>query len=135
MISALRSLGVPRLEFTNNGHVLRVEGCGGALKHSDDAVYLANAGTASRFLTAACCLVQGGTSSLCGNARMHERPIKDLVDALTANGSKIAYVKESGCLPLDIQGGGLKGGKIQLDASISSQYVSAIMIAAPYADE
>lgn len=66
---------------------------------------------------------------------MKERPIGALVDALNANGADIAYKEATGSLPLAIGNTGLKGGKMQLAASISSQYVSAILLAAPYAKE
>jgi pentafunctional AROM polypeptide len=64
---------------------------------------------------------------------MKQRPCGPLVDALRANGSKVKYIESEGCLPLHIGAGGLKGGKIQLAASVSSQYVSSILLCAPYA--
>ena len=66
---------------------------------------------------------------------MKQRPIGPLVTALQANGSKIEYVESQGCLPLAIDPQGLKGGVIQLAASVSSQYVSSILLCAPYAME
>jgi len=66
---------------------------------------------------------------------MKQRPIGPLVTALQANGSKIGYVESQGCLPLAIDPQGLKGGFIQLAASVSSQYVSSILLCAPYAME
>lgn len=102
-------------------------------------LYLGNAGTAARFLTAVCTLVQAedDTSStvVTGNARMKQRPIGPLVDALRQNGSEIEYLETTGCLPLDIKSGGLNGGHIQLAASVSSQYVSAVLLCAPYAKQ
>lgn len=103
-------------------------------------IYLGNAGTAARFLTTVCTLVQQSKSSakntiITGNARMKQRPVGPLVDALRANGSAIDYKESQGCLPLSIASGGLKGGKIQLAASVSSQYVSSILLCAPYATE
>ncbi|KAJ3335757.1 3-dehydroquinate dehydratase (3-dehydroquinase) [Gonapodya sp. JEL0774] len=65
---------------------------------------------------------------------MKQRPIGDLVDALNANGCKIAFAEKKGSLPLVIQPTGFPGGKIALSANISSQYVSAILMAAPYAE-
>ena len=70
-----------------------------------------------------------------GNARMKQRPIGPLVTALQANGSRIKYLESQGCLPLAIDPQGLKGGTIQLAASVSSQYVSSILLCAPYAAE
>lgn len=66
---------------------------------------------------------------------MKQRPIGPLVDALRANGSQIEYMESQGCLPLSIAPQGLKGSKIQLAASVSSQYVSSILLCAPYAAE
>ena len=81
--------------------------------------------------------VASGTEQtiITGNARMKQRPIGPLVTALQANGSKIEYVESQGCLPLAIDPQGLKGGVIQLAASVSSQYVSSILLCAPYAME
>lgn len=66
---------------------------------------------------------------------MKQRPIGPLVDALCANGSNIQFLESEGCLPLAIAPEGLKGEKIQLAASVSSQYVSSILLCAPYAKE
>ena len=70
-----------------------------------------------------------------GNARMKQRPIGPLVTALQSNGSKIKYLESQDCLPLAISPQGLKGGLIQLAASVSSQYVSSVLLCAPYAAE
>lgn len=66
---------------------------------------------------------------------MKQRPIGPLVDALRANGSSIDYLESQGCLPLSITPAGLKGSHIQLAASVSSQYVSSILLCAPYAKQ
>eukprot|EP00051_Salpingoeca_urceolata_P000261 m.33341 g.33341 ORF g.33341 m.33341 type:complete len:1512 (-) comp10359_c0_seq2:178-4713(-) len=134
MIDALRSLGAPSLTFEENGKVLVVQGAGGKLTAAKNSeLYLSNAGTASRFLTTACTVAEGEFSIVTGNKRMQERPIKDLVNALRANGCAIDYLKSDGCPPLRVSGGGLPGGDISLSASISSQFVSSILISAPYA--
>lgn len=104
-------------------------------------IYLGNAGTAARFLTTVCTLVQSSpnddaeTTVITGNARMKQRPIGPLVTALKANGSRIDFLESQGCLPLSIAPQGLKGSKIELAASVSSQYVSSILLCAPYAAE
>jgi pentafunctional AROM polypeptide len=100
-------------------------------------VYLGNAGTAARFLATVCTLVQPAPTGtvITGNARMKQRPIGPLVDALRANGSEIDYLESQGCLPLSIAPAGLKGSRIKLAASVSSQYVSSILLCAPYASE
>jgi pentafunctional AROM polypeptide len=66
---------------------------------------------------------------------MKQRPIAPLVDALRANGCNIEYLETPGCLPLSITPSGLKGGLVRLAASVSSQYVSSILLCAPYATE
>ncbi len=104
-------------------------------------IYLGNAGTAARFLTTVGALIKSppnGSATptiITGNARMKQRPIGALVTALKENGSDITYLESEGCLPLSIAPTGLRGGKIQLAASVSSQYVSSIMLCAPYAQE
>lgn len=139
MLDALSVLKGASISFADNGETVVVEGNGGNLFASEKELYLGNAGTASRFLTAVACLAKSSSNShvtLTGNARMQERPIGPLVDALMSNGSEIEYLKNGGSLPLRIAAGkGLKGGRIELAATISSQYVSAILMCAPYADE
>jgi pentafunctional AROM polypeptide len=103
-------------------------------------LYLGNAGTASRFLTTVCALVSDTTDDvtstiITGNARMKQRPIGPLVDALASNGAKVQYLESQGCLPLQIEANGFQGGHIQLAASVSSQYVSSILLCAPYAKQ
>lgn len=75
----------------------------------------------------------GNRTIITGNARMKQRPIGPLVDALRQSGNQLTYLGTQGCLPLEIPGGGLAGGVIELAASVSSQYVSSILLAAPYA--
>ena len=134
MMQALTQLGVEPFVFADGGHTVVVQGSGGAMRASTDRpCYLSNAGTASRFLTTAVTLARGGSSIVTGNHRMQERPIRDLVDALRGNGVSIEYQGTEGCPPLLIKGDGFPGGRIQLSAGISSQYVSSILISAPYA--
>jgi 3-phosphoshikimate 1-carboxyvinyltransferase len=89
-------------------------------------------GTAARFLTATLALVPG-ESVLDGSARMRQRPIRDLVSALAALGVDIAIEGQDGCPPLRCRGGRPFGGAVEIDASRSSQYVSALLQVAPYA--
>lgn len=88
------------------------------------------AGTSMRFLTAYLCL-KAGTWDLTGTERMKNRPIHVLVDALRHLGANIIYLEKDGFPPLRIKGGSLRGGSIELDGSISSQYLSALMMAGP----
>lgn len=138
MITALTKLGCAEFTSEDNGKTLVVDGKGGYPAATSDPLYLGNAGTASRFLTTVAALVRpsrnANSTVLTGNARMKERPVAPLVDALVANGVEIKYKGNSGCLPLEISAaGGLNGRDITLSATISSQYVSSILMCAPLA--
>lgn len=141
MLAAVAALKAAEISTEDNGETIVVKGNGGNLITCDEELYLGNAGTASRFLTTVAALVGVNKNSndytiLTGNARMQERPIGPLVDALRDNGSQIEYLNSQGSLPLKIEAGkGLKGGRLELAATISSQYVSSILMCAPYADE
>ena len=91
---------------------------------------IGHAGTAMRFLTAFLAKIVGEWE-ITGSPRMQERPIKILVDALNKLGAKIEYLKKEGCPPLKIYGSHLKGQTLVLDGSISSQYISALLLIAP----
>lgn len=141
MMAALSDLKGASFSWEDGGETLVVQGGGGSMQppQSGKQVYLGNAGTAARFLTAVCTLVQPEAGRqetiVTGNARMKQRPIGPLVEALRENGSSIDYLEGEGCLPLRIAAQGLKGGHIKLAASVSSQYVSAVLLCAPYARE
>lgn len=141
MLAAVSALKAAEISTEDNGDTIVVKGNGGHFVTCDDQLYLGNAGTASRFLTTVASLVSVNPQSkdhtvLTGNARMQERPIGPLVEALRSNGSEIEYLNNEGSLPLKIKAGnGLRGGRIELAATISSQYVSSILMCAPYADE
>lgn len=137
MLNALDKLGAATCSWEEDGEVLVVNGKGGRLHAHPGELYLGNAGTASRFLTTVTTLANKGRvdhSVLTGNARMKQRPIGDLVNALTINGAKIEYMEREGSLPLKIDAsGGFAGGEINLAAKVSSQYVSSLLMCAPYA--
>eukprot|EP01137_Pigoraptor_chileana_P019147 Opistho-2@79752 len=141
MLNALVALGVPPFRWLEDGNVVGLTGCGGRFTAPGEPLYLGNAGTAARFLTTVCTLVKesrDGAKSVLrigGNKRMNERPIAPLVEALIENGCRVRYGGKAGSLPLEIEGTGLPGGAMRLSASISSQYVSSILIAAPYAEQ
>lgn len=138
MLDALQKLVGISFSWENGGNTLLIEGGRGRLAVPQKEIYLGNAGTASRFLTSVCSLIKksekGKPTILTGNARMKQRPIGPLVKALQENGSQIKCLESEGCFPLEIHPTGLKGGLINLSASVSSQYVSSILISAPYAD-
>lgn len=137
MLNALIQLKGASFAWEEHGQVLVVIGNGGDLKASDQDLYLGNAGTASRFLTTVATLAAPAardSSILTGNQRMKKRPIAPLVDALAANGAVISYVESKGSLPLNIKASqGMEGGSINLAATVSSQYVSSLLMSAPYA--
>jgi 3-phosphoshikimate 1-carboxyvinyltransferase len=91
---------------------------------------IGHAGTAMRFLTAFLAKIVGKWE-ITGSERMQQRPIKILVDALNKLGAKIEYINKEGYPPLRIWGSNLKGGKLELDGSVSSQYITALLMIAP----
>jgi len=139
MLTAINKLGGATYSWEDEGRVLVLNGNGGALKACEEEIYLGNAGTAARFLTTAVTLANATTvdhTVLTGNARMQERPQGPLVDALRSNGVEIEYLGKPGSrsLPLRIgAAGGIAGGVIELNAKVSSQFVSSILMCAPYA--
>lgn len=135
MLDALRALGCG---IEQAGSTLRVTGLGGRLKSGETLLplFLGNAGTAMRPLTAALSLL-GGEFELSGVPRMHERPIGDLVDALTQLGCRIDYLGNPGYPPLRIHP--VPHGDLALDAPIrvrgdvSSQFLTALLLGLPLA--
>ncbi|WP_338803162.1 3-phosphoshikimate 1-carboxyvinyltransferase [Xenorhabdus griffiniae] len=138
MLNALAALGIS-YRLSANRTVCEVDGIGGRITgKSDIELFLGNAGTAMRPLAAALCL---GDSSLedngisvvlTGEPRMKERPIGHLVDALRQGGAKIDYLEQENYPPLHIKGGFL-GGKVTVDGTVSSQFLTALLMAAPLA--
>lgn len=94
------------------------------------SIYCANAATVARFLLTYLAVKQGKWI-LFGDVRMHQRPIAPLVDALRKLGATITYQEEEGYLPVSISGRKISGGTVEIDASMSSQYVSSLLLAAP----
>ena len=129
MRNALEALGA-RIEVAEDA--LRVHGTGARLRDPKTALYTGNSGTSARFLTAAATLGSAPTV-IDGNERMRQRPIRELVDALAELGAKLDIQGNDGCPPLLVHGGGLPGGRAEIDARNSSQFVSAILLASPYA--
>ncbi|EPO3921206.1 3-phosphoshikimate 1-carboxyvinyltransferase [Salmonella enterica subsp. houtenae serovar [1],40:z4,z23:-] len=133
MLNALSALGInytlsadrTRCDITGNGGPLRAPG---ALE-----LFLGNAGTAMRPLAAALCLGQNEIV-LTGEPRMKERPIGHLVDALRQGGANIDYLEQENYPPLRLRGG-FTGGDIEVDGSVSSQFLTAVLMTAPLAPE
>jgi 3-phosphoshikimate 1-carboxyvinyltransferase len=143
---ALQTLGFDvQLDETN--HEMTVTGLGGKIPAQKAELFIGNAGTAARFLSAFLTLGHG-EYILDGEPRMRERPIGDLVDSLTELGAKIEpverltpalskveglNVKQQLCPPVKITASGLPGGKTSIAGDISSQFLSALLMVAPYA--
>ena len=128
MIAALRALGVT-IASAEGG--LRVQGCAGEFPQRQADLFLGNAGTAMRSLTAALAFA-GGTYRLDGVARMRERPIGDLVDALNALGASVHSAGDAGYPPLVIEPARLAGSTaVDIRGEVSSQFVSGLLMAAP----
>ena len=102
-----------------------------ALSNSGDTINIGLAGTAMRFLTAYLSVQDGREVTLTGADRMKERPIGELVEALTNLGADISYKEKEGYPPLLIKGKKLEGGSISLNSGISSQFITALMLIAP----
>ena len=105
---------------------------GETLKKLDVEVnyYTGHGGTTIRFLTAFFASREG-TRILTGSGRMNQRPIKPLVDALIKLGAKITYLGTEGCTPIKIEGKKLKGGEVEMDAGVSSQFITSLLLIAP----
>ncbi|MFM2478338.1 3-phosphoshikimate 1-carboxyvinyltransferase [Celerinatantimonas sp. MCCC 1A17872] len=133
MLKAFEQLGVT-VRLSEDKTRCEVDGLAGALQPvaAQSELFLGNAGTAMRPLCAALTLCQG-EFELTGEPRMEERPIGPLVDALVQSGAKIEYLKNPGYPPLKITGTGLAGGKVDIDGSVSSQFLTAFLMAAPLA--
>ena len=128
MLDALRILGVEVESLGDNTY--RVVGCGGNFPNKDAKLFLGNAGTAFRPLTAALAL-SGGSYELSGVPRMHERPIGDLVDALRQLGAEIRYLGNAGFPPLQIKPANLAGDTVQVRGDVSSQFLTGLLMALP----
>lgn len=133
MLNALRKLGVDYTLSDDNTRC-QVKGLGNRFRSAQPLeLYLGNAGTAMRPLCAALALSDVDVT-LTGEPRMEERPIGDLAEALIAAGADIGYVKNSGYPPLHIKGKPLSGNSLSVDGSVSSQFLTALLMAAPLFD-
>lgn len=126
--NALHQLGVGII----HGEKWRIQGNGGKIGASARSIFLGNNGTATRFLTS---VVSLGTSSFTidGDKRMYERPIEPLMAALRGWGVDLKSIHGTGCPPLLINSAGLEGGATVLPEGKSSQYLSSLLLVAPYA--
>lgn len=129
MLEALDKLGIKLEQLAENDWL--VQGCAGQFPNRQADLFLGNAGTAFRPLTAALAFA-GGEYQLTGVARMHERPIGDLVDALLQAGAHIDYLQQAGFPPLAIHPAQLKEHlKLSIRGNVSSQFLTALLMALP----
>ncbi|MDJ0866447.1 MAG: 3-phosphoshikimate 1-carboxyvinyltransferase [Myxococcota bacterium] len=131
MRECLARLGVEVVDAAGSWHV---RGRGGRLRAPDGPLDARASGTTARFLTAAAALADGPVV-IDGAPRMRERPIDDLTQALEALGVEVEVLGRGGCPPVRVAGAGLPGGRAAIDASRSSQFVTAVLLAAPYAKQ
>jgi 3-phosphoshikimate 1-carboxyvinyltransferase len=129
MLEALQTLGVSVTHL--GGENWRIVGCGGCFPVKQAELFLGNAGTAFRPLTAALALV-GGDYVLKGVARMHERPIGDLVDGLRQLGAEVSYLGNDGFPPLHLKPANIRpDGTVKVRGDVSSQFLTGLLMALP----
>jgi len=133
MVEALETLGI-QFEEKRAENLITVSGTSGIIPVKEATLMLGNAGTAIRPLTAAVTLGHG-RFVLDGVQRMRERPIIDLVNGLSQLGANLRCINGTDCPPVEVIADGLPGGITRLSGAISSQYLTAILLAAPYADK
>lgn len=131
MVEALQTLGF-EVKPNASQKTIRVKGLGGRIPVEKASIHIGNSGTSARFLTAFCCLASKGVYTLDGVEQMRKRPIRDLVETLAQLGAEIET--NDGFFPIAIRSHGLSGGRVAIDAMSSSQFVSALIMAAPYAN-
>ena len=132
MINALRQLGIS-IALSDDWRECTVRGNNGLFTSPNEhRFFLGNAGTAIRPLTAALAMMPG-RFEIDGDEYMRERPIGHLVDALRQLGVSVRYLGVEGCPPIVVEGGNVKGGTIDIDGSLSSQYLTSLLMALPLA--
>jgi 3-phosphoshikimate 1-carboxyvinyltransferase len=131
MIDSLRRLGL-RLRFAPDAELIEIRGCGGVWPAKNSELFIGNSGTSIRFLTAALAVGEG-VYRLDGIHRMRERPIGDLLTALNEFGSRAYSEKSNGCPPVVVHARGIRGGRAEVRGDVSSQFLSGLLMALPYA--
>ncbi len=134
MLAALKSLGFALEAFEETG-TITVQGQDGDIPIAEASIDVGNAGTAARFLTAFLCLKKGGRYHLDGDPAMRQRPMSGLLDALNCQGAQFTFHGQPGCFPFTLRSNGLCGGPIEVDATASSQILSALLLTAPHAQK
>lgn len=132
MISCLEEIDVYVKSIPEENAII-VNGCEGTIPVERARLFAGNAGTVVRFMTAVLTL-GNGQYEIDGVERMRKRPIQQLIDALNRLGADVVSKEGTGCPPVLINAGGLMGGRVEIQGNVSSQYISAILLSAPYAD-
>ncbi len=134
LMDALVRLGLP-VHADREASIVTIGGKRGIIPGSEVGeveVFVGNAGTAARFLPPVLALGEG-PYLVDGVPRMRERPVADLVEAMRSLGAEVRYTREEGRLPLGVRGGGIEGGEARVRGTESSQFLSGLLMAAPYA--
>ncbi|MBX6772550.1 MAG: 3-phosphoshikimate 1-carboxyvinyltransferase, partial [Chloroflexi bacterium] len=126
MAAALRALGIP-VEERPEEEAIMVTGASGTVPVDHADLFVGNAGTAARFLTAFVALGRG-RFRIDGIPRMRERPIGPLLDALHQLGVEAVSERNTGCPPVILQSNGLRGGTVEISGDLSSQFISALLM-------
>ena len=130
MLDALKLLGV-KIEIERENKSVVVYGCKGVLPVKKATINVGNAGTVARFLTALLALQEGGEYSLDGSLPMRVRPMGGLLNVLESHGAKLEFKGEKNCFPFTIKTNALSNEDWEIDASASSQILSAILLISP----
>ena len=128
-MTALNNFGV---NIQQNGNVLKIKGSGGKINPISDIIDVGESGTLMRFITAVSALSEKKIT-ITGSRRICERPVEHLIDALGQVGIKSESL--TGCPPVTIEGGKINGGEIKVKGNISSQFISGLLLVAPYAQD
>lgn len=131
MIDSLRRLGID-VRTDAASRTIEVTGCGGKIPAARADLVVGNSGTTIRFLTALVAL-GNGVYRLDGVPRMRQRPIGDLLEGLRQLGADVASEADNGCPPVIVRATGLRGGRAEIRGDVSSQFLSGLLLAAPYA--
>ena len=131
-IDSLNKLGI---ETEIEGDVVTVHGCNANWPNLQVDLYIGAAGTTARFLPGALAVAKNGNWVMEASKRMSERPVEPLIHALTDLGANIEYLEKEGFFPIRIKGEGLKGSAVNISGRISSQFISGLLLASPYAEK
>ncbi len=127
-----RALSVSGCRVELRDGAFRISGVGGRPGFSGERIFFGNNGTGSRFFLAYAALSRAGKAIIYGKPRLHERPMGPLLSALRALGARLECLEREGYLPVKVSPGDLSGGRVELSAEKSSQFVSALLLIGPY---